>query len=704
MAALQKIRSKSGLLVGIIAVGLLAFVFPWSEVSTFVNKMRDKAFVVNGEVVTTGEYATRISQFENFQKIMSGQNSLDERATSQIREAVYQQMVKEALLDDQAEKLGLAVTAKELEDMIYGLNPTPVLYQIPIFMNPQTGQFDKGFMMQFLSDIQQDPSKLSPEQGAEIIARREVWAFIENMIKYQRLEEKYASLVAGSILVGDTEAKAAYDDSKNIADIAYVVQRYSALADSTVQVSDKEIRDLYDKRKNNYKLDNELRVISYFIKDVIPSDEDFSAVEQEMTAIYDKLVTTENPAVIVNEYSSNQYVDAFMAVSGLPADAKKFAQDASKGDIYGPVREGQSFIMYKLVDRANAADSVKLQMIPMPQGMDFRTTEHVADSLMSVIKGGKDFSAVAEEVIPGSNGGELGWMNEMTLSGAGIAKECFAASKGEVLKLNLQGQSVLIRIQDKTNPVPKVKLAVVQMPVIVSDKTQNAIDNELNQFVAESGNMQDFDNAAMSRGYAIISNARISPSDMFLGQATGTRQVIHWAFNNKVGTVNKFDNISDKRVVAVIKSEIKGDYLPVSEVSSELKAELIKDKKAEKMIADLNAKNLSSLDAYAQATEGRVDTAKFVTFQTSNITGVGYEPVMNVAAKKGQLNKIESPQKGRGGVYILNVINKTEDTKEFEAALMKQSIKQNNFYQMMSQAFPVLMHKMKVEDNRVKFW
>jgi len=706
MAALQKIRSKSGLLVGIIAVGLLAFVFPWGEVSTFANKMRDKAFVVDGTVVTTGEYASRIAEWENFQKIMSGQSTLDEQTTSQIRESAYQQMVKEMLLDNQAEKLGLAVTKEELDDMVYGATPSPVLYQIPFFANPQTRQFDKARLVEFISSINQDPAGLNPDQASEITARREVWAFIERMIKYQRLEEKYASLMAGAILVSDTEAKASYEDSKSSADIAYVVQRYSTLPDSAVQVSDKEIKDLYDKRKNNFKLKSELRVISYFIKDVVPSDEDYAVVEKEMAEIHEKLVMAENPATVVNEYSSNQYIDAFIAVSSLPADAKSFVQSATVGSIYGPVRDGQSYVMYKLVGQTMAADSVRLQMIPMPQGMDMKTTQHVADSIMSVIKGGKEFSAVAEEVIPGSNGGEIGWMNEMTLSGAGIAKDCFAASKGDILKLNITGQTMLVRIQDKTNPVPKVKLAVIEMPVIISDKTQNSIDNELNQFVSENGNMENFDNAALTAGYSIITNAKIAPSDMFLGQASGTRQVIHWAFNNNVGTVNKFDNISDKRVVAIIKSEIKGDYMPVSdaEVTSMLKAELVNEKKAEKIIADLKAKNLTTLDSYAQAIEAKVDTAKFVTFQTNNITGIGYEPVMNVYAKKGQPNKVEAPLKGRTGVYILDVINKTEDTKEYNATLAKQTQKQNNLYQITSQAYPILLDRMKVEDNRVKFW
>ncbi|MDR1881851.1 MAG: SurA N-terminal domain-containing protein [Prevotella sp.] len=702
MAALQKIRSKSGLLVGIIAVGLLAFVFPWNEVSTFVNKMRDKAFVVNGTVVTTKEYSEKIAEWENFQKIMSNQTSLDESATSQIREMVYQQMVKEKMLDEEARKLGLAVTSEELNDMVYGNVVAPILYQIPFFANPQTGRFDKTYLMQFLSDINQDPAGMQEPNRSEIMARREIWAFIQNMMKYQRLEEKYASLVAGALLVSDTEAKAAHEDSRNVAGIAYVVQRYSSLADSAVQVSSKEIKALYDLRKKNYKLDTELRKISYFIKDVVPGDEDYAAVEQEMNTAYEKLKMTDNPAAVLSEYSSS-YPDVFMAVSALPADAKTFVQSASKGDIYGPVRDDRTYLMYKLMDRTTAADSIKLQIIPLPQGLDEKTSAHIADSLQSVIKGGKDFAVVAEELFPGSNGGDLGWTDEMKLASAGIAQECFTAAKGDILKLKVGGQDQLIRITDKTNPVPKVKLAVIQMPVIISDKTQNAIDNELNQFVSESGNIENFDKAAQAKGYGLISNSVISPSEVALGQATGSRQVIHWAFNEKPGTVKKFD-MSDKRIVAIVKNEITGDYMPVSEVASALKAELVNDKKAEKIIADLKAKNPLSLDACAQAVGGRVDTVNFVTFQTNNLSGIGYEPLMNIYSKLGRINKLEAPMKGKSGVYVLSVINKTEDTKEFDAKQTKQSLKQSNYYQMMSQAIPVLKNKMKIEDNRVKFW
>lgn len=708
MAALQKIRSKSSLLIGVIALGLLAFVLPWSEISSFINKSKDKAFTVDGEVVTTKQYADRIAQWEHFQKIMSGQNSLDENATLQIREMVYQQMVKEIILDKQAAQLGLNVTKEELNDMVTGPNVAPILHQIPFFVNPQTGQFERAALNQFIQTISQDETNLPENQRAEIQARREIWTFIQNMMKYQRLEEKYSAIVAGIVIPTATEAKSAFDDSKTQASISYVVQKYTSIADSLVakEVTDKDIKALYDQRKNNFKLESELRKISYFVKDVVPSDEDYAAVEKEINAIHDKFVATDNPGLLVNEYSNNQYVDAFISVNTLPADMKEFAQTATIGQVNGPERNEQSYIMYKLVDRTSAADSVKLQMIPLPQGLDQATATHISDSLLNVIKGGKDFSALANELMPGSNGGNIGWATEMALASAGgdLIKKCFGAAKGDVFNVSINGQTQIVRVEDKTNPVAKVKIALIQMPVIVSDKTQNSVDNELNQFVAENGNVQNFDNAALTKGYNIISNAVVSPSDMLLGQVAGSRQVISWAFNNKVGSVKKFDNLTNKRIIAVVKNEISGDYMPVSEVSAMLKAELINDKKAEKIIADLKSKNLTSLDGYAQAIAGRVDTVNFVTFQTNNISGVGYEPLLNVYAKHGQVNKLEAPKKGKSGVYVIDVTSKTENTATFDPAQSKQMIRQSNMYQLMSQAMLVLKEKMNVKDNRVAFW
>lgn len=707
MAVLQTLRTKAaGLLIGILGLALLAFILSdlFSSGNAWYNKFKDKAFSVDGEVVPTKKYADRIEEWETFEKLRRNVTSLDEPIQAQIRESVYQQMVKEMMLADQAEKLGLSVSQEEMDDMAYGTNISPVLYSVGFFTDPQTGQFDKNALTQFLTQVKQDISSVQDVQvQSQLIELKKVWAFIENMMKYQRLEEKYNALLAKTILVNNSEVKQSFEDTKNVADFAYVVQRYNTIPDSTIQVSESEVKALYETRKNNYKLDTDLRKISYFIRDVIPSEEDYDAVAKEMDAAKNKLLTTNNPALVVNEYSSSQFIDAFVAVSALPQDAKKFAETASINEIYGPIRDDQSYVMYKLLDKTIAPDSIKLQVLPLPQNLDATITNQIADSLLNVIKAGKDFATVAQERAPGSNAGEAVWVNEMMLANTfGIGKQCFAANKGDILKLSLNGNLSLVRIDDKTKPVAKVKIASIYMPVLVSDKTQNTIDNELNQFLTESGKPEKIEADAQNKGYNLISDAMIYPSEPNLQQTPGSRQVIHWAFNEKVGSIKKFD-LSDKRIIAVIKQDIPRGYMPESEVSATLKAELIKDKKAAKMIEDLKSKNLTSLDAYAQQIGTRVDSVHFVTFDSNNISGIGFEPVFNVYSKVGQQNKLNGPLKGENGVYVLDAINKTVDTKEMNAAEIKSKLSQTTTYMMM-QSLAALTEKMKVEDNRVKFW
>ena len=91
-----------------------------------MGRARDRAFVVNGEVITTQQYSEKITEFEEFQKMISGQTSLDENTTFQIREAVYQQMVRNKLIEKQASDLGLVVSKEEINDLVHGESISPI--------------------------------------------------------------------------------------------------------------------------------------------------------------------------------------------------------------------------------------------------------------------------------------------------------------------------------------------------------------------------------------------------------------------------------------------------------------------------------------------------------------------------------------------------------------------------------------------------
>lgn len=704
MSALQKIRSKSTLLVGVIAVGLLAFVVPWGEITQFLNVSKDKAFVVSGDVVKTAQYAQRIEQRENLEKMRSRDGQLNEQQMSQLRDEVYQTMVTEKLLTDQAERLGLNVTDAELNDLVHGINVSPVLFEIPYFVDPQTGQFSREAVNEFLTEIKK-PDSSDPQIRAQQEDLRSLWSYVENRIRLTRLEEKYASLVAGSVLVNNVEAKAYFDDSKEVATIAYVSKSYSDVDDSKVEISDKEIQDLYNIKKENFLTTYPSRTVSYFAKPVAPSEADYKDTESQMLDVRKELEVAENPGMIVNQYSTSQYIDSHFALNSLPEEFKNFVQKASVGEVHGPTRGNRNYTMYKYVAKTVAPDSVKIQTIPV-QSFDPTQAASIADSLQTVLKGGKSFAALAQELYPNMEGMGTGqWYTEPQLAQGGIAEQCFRAAKGEVFKIEMGGITSLVKIEDRTTPVTKVKVAVINMPVIVSDKTNNSIDNEVNKFLSENTNPAEFEKAALNSGYNIVSDAILFPNFPGLENIPSSREVIRWAFNDSKGEIKKFDT-RDARIVAVVKAKSDEGYLPVTntEVRKLLKDELLRNKKAEMLISELKAKNASSLSTLASALETSVDSARFVTFQTNNISGVGYEPALNVYAKQGKVNSLSQPVKGNTGVYVMNVANKTQENNEYNEAMIKNML-QGNYAQMLSySAIYPLTTKMDVEDNRVKFY
>ena len=708
MAILQKIRDRSGLLIAVIGVALLAFILGdlLTSGNTFLRKYQDKAFVVDGDIVSTQEYFDRVAEWEEFQKMISGDNSFDENATAQIRDIVYQQMVKERVLDLQAKKLGLSVSKEEINDLVHGDVISPLLQQLPLFVDPQTGMFDKSTLISFLTTINTDESMLPPEQVPMIRQYKSIWLFIENLIKYQRLEEKYGTLLSSAVMVNDVEAETTFEQSQQNADIIYAVQNYYTIPDSVASVSDGEIKKFYNENQHLFKTTTPIAKVTYFTKEIVPSDEDFDEVEAMTAEVHEKLLTTTNTASVVSDYSDVPFLDAYLSAKSLSPDERSFVQSAEVSDVYGPFRDGDSFKLFKYLGKTVAPDSVRLRMIGIPENManDSLVTAFV-DSLHTVIKEGKDFAEVANEINPQSNGGEVGWVREIDLVQAGpnVAQSIFSIPTGTVSKLSMPGQQTLIYVEEKTNPIEKYKLAVINMPVIVSDKTQNNIDNELNQLVSDPEIKTNFRQLAQEKGYSVVPSQTISSTDHLLGQIQGSRQIVNWAFNEKEGAIKKFD-LSRNRVVARVDRIMPSGITPLSEVSDNISSLLIRDKKAEKIISELEAKNITTLEDYAQAMNTETDSVRFIDFNTTNITNLGAEPMLNAYAAYAPLNTVVGPLKGNMGVFVLSVINREQASENYDAEEQKINIQSNNLYRLQAQAIEVLKDKMKVVDNRYKFY
>ncbi|HQI89817.1 MAG TPA: SurA N-terminal domain-containing protein, partial [Tenuifilum sp.] len=198
MATLERIRNRAGVLVSVV-IGLALFAFILGDFITsggvFFNRSQMEIAEIAGSSISYEEYQARVSENENLQKLFSQQSSLNEQQMLQIREQVWQDLLRANILQPEYKRLGLVIHEDELFDMVQGRNIHPFISQQ--FGDPQTGEVNKAFLTNFLQNLDRDPRA------------KAYWLFIENEIQKDRLFNKYLTLVRKGLGVTSLQAKRA---------------------------------------------------------------------------------------------------------------------------------------------------------------------------------------------------------------------------------------------------------------------------------------------------------------------------------------------------------------------------------------------------------------------------------------------------------------------------------------------------------------
>ncbi|MDR2146766.1 MAG: SurA N-terminal domain-containing protein, partial [Tannerella sp.] len=336
MATLEKIRGKAGLLVGIVGLALFAFIIGdlLNSGSSLFRKNQTTVVVVDGNTIDYQDYMNRVNELTEIYKIQSGSQESPSEYASQINQSVYNEIVSEIILGKRLDKLGIAVTPEEMLDMTEGENISPVLRQIPMFQNPETGSVNRNAILQFLNRIK-DMDSYPEETRAQLAQAKMMWDFWEKNIKMNRLNEKYLTLLSKSVVPNSLDAQDAFNSSLQNSDIVYVMERFANVADSTIVIPKADIEKLYNERKNMFRQSGSA-VIDYIAVDIVPSPEDFTRVSEEMNEIRKEMETTDNVPALVNE-NLGRYVDAFSSTADFAGDRTltDFATTAEIGAIEG---------------------------------------------------------------------------------------------------------------------------------------------------------------------------------------------------------------------------------------------------------------------------------------------------------------------------------------------------------------------------------
>ena len=705
MATLQKIRSQAGLLVGVVGLALFAFIIGdfLNSGSTFFNQRKETILTVDGRSIGIQDFQVRTTEMEEIYKIQSGNSSIPEDIHSQIRESAFESMIREILLREKSQKIGFTVTKEELKDLLMGDYISPLVQQLPMARNPQTGNFDKNALIQFLQLIESGEYDDNPNFQAQ----KTYWLFIEQTVKQQKMEEKFSNLVSKAIVTNSLDAKATFDANGGMnVDFDFVDQSFATIPDDQVTVSDAEIQKLYNKRKEQFKQD-ETVVISYIAVDIAPSQEDFAKVVETLNKVKPALETAVSATDIVNDYSDVPFADVFMSSSNMTIGIRNFVEGASVGSVSDLLLFNTTYHLVKLLDKTMAHDSIKINQIALPQ-LDDQAMTHLTDSLIDVINKGKTFSELATELTGGRSNGELGWMTEIDLLRASdeqFKKSVFNAPLNKVFIAKSTYGTHLVLVTEKTAPITKFKVADIQIDVTPSSDTYKDLYNNLAKYVSQNKTSDAFKSSAQEAGYLCHTEVPVGKNAQMIGSLRNVRPVIRWAFDQKKGAVS--DNIfecQDKFVIVAVEGFQRDGYRPLASVSDMLKRELLNEKKGEKIVNDLKGKQFDSLEQYAEAMSSSIQSAQSVNFATHNIPGIGTEPVINVKAPLMEVGKISQPLRGNNAVYVLKVTKQQESEGKFDLQFQKQLSDMGNSYRFKHLVIQTLREKSKIVDERIRFY
>ena len=713
MAALGKIRSKGVLLICIISLGLFAFIaeeaFRSCESSS--NDARQQVGEVLGEKINVTEFQKLVDEYTEVIKMQQGQDNLNEDQLNQVKDMVWNTYVQTKLIENETKKLGLTVTDAELQNVLTeGTNP--MLMQTP-FVNQQTGRFDVNALKKFLAEYKAQ-GQANPQLAKQYDTIYKYWTFIEKALRQQLLAQKYQGLFAHCFLSNKVEAQMAFNDQNQESQIQLAALSYSSIDDNKVQISDADLKAKYDEVKGRFKQYVESRDIKYVDVQVKASAADRAALQKEFAGYSQALASATDASDVVRKSTSLvNYLGVPVSKDAYPYDIAQRLDSMAVGST-SKVFENNSdntLNVIKLVSKQLLPDSVQYRQIQVA-GATAEESAKRADSIYNALKAGADFEVIAKKY---GQTGEKTWLTTRQYQSApsldhntkDYIMSLNTMSVNELKNVALSQGNLIVQVVDRKGMINKYVAAVVKKNVTFSKDTYSAAYNKFSSFVSANLTADAIVKNAAKAGFNVQERKDVTTAEHNLAGIRSTRDAMRWLFDAKKGDVSPLYECGDNdHLLVVVLDNINNvgyRSLDDAQVKEYVKGEVLKDKKAEMLMAKLNG--VKSVAA-AKAKGANVSTVNQVTFAAPVFvpaTGAS-EPALSgavAATAKGKFCKL--PVKGNAGVYVFEVTNKTQRPGKFDAATEMQKLRQKEM-QMAGNFMNELYIKAKVVDNRYLFF
>lgn len=719
MTALGKIRSKGILLIIIIGLGLFAFIAEEAFRSCNGIKGQNSQQIgeVLGEKIYVQDFQKLLDEYQDAMKLTMRTDNLSEDQLNQLKDQVWQQLVSERVMKEDCKKLGLTVTEDELQNVLNdGTNQ--LLTQTP-FVNQQTGRFDVSILKQFIDAYRKAEASNNSQQLDQMRPAYNYWLFVEKNLRTQLLAQKYQSLLANCVLSNKVEAKMAFNEENEEAQIQLASIAYNTIKDADIKVTDEELKAKYEELKPAFRQQQETRDVKMVDVQVKASATDRAQLQKDMAGYQKQLAAAADPTQVVSKSGSMiQYI-------GLPVSGKAFQQYpdiASKIDSMAVGTTGvventkdNTYNIVRILSRTELPDSVEFRQIQVG-GKTLEAARASADSIQKALAAGGDFQAIAKRYGQDSTttwftGAMYEQASTMSQDNRTYIEALLNGAVGSTQNIELTQGNVVIQVLNRKAMKSKAVAAVIKKEIRFSDNTYSKAYNRFSQFVTQSqASLADLQKHATKFGYTVQDLNDFATSSHTVGNVggSGIRDAIKWIFEAKEGEVSQLFEAGKENdhllVLCMTKIHPQG-YRPWddAQVKEILKREVIRDKKAEMIMAKL--KGVNSIAA-AQAKGAKVSTVNQITFAAPafiQATGAAEPALSGAVAATAQGKFCSAPVKGNAGVYVFQVVKKQMRPAKYNEEQQIQMCRQRAM-QYMGNFMQDLVFGAGVVDNRYLFF
>lgn len=688
MAMIDRIRSKSWLVIVVVGLGLVLFLIPPDAFASLFGKGQNPDIgAINGRVMKAVEWNDLVAKRRGLFNYNSGNNS--------VYNDVWNDYIERTMLEAEYRELGLVITEEELEGIMFGENLSPYVLRTH-YNNMDT--------------LSRETVRTQWEQIQ--IQNIDYYTGHIEIIKQRRLKEKFDNLLKKGLYANKLDGKYSYAYNNDVVNIQYVTKSYVEIADSLITWTDADVRAYYNKHKQDEEWKNaeDSRVVEFIYFSVTPTALDSADLKSELEALKSGWSAADNDsAFVAANTATGTYVKLNYADGDFAGTENARLTADSTGSIVGPYHDGGFMRIAKILGRElnTTLDSSHVRHILL--GNDNKTKDMAmlrtkADSLKREIQKNKNFEAMVTQYSedPGSknNGGKY-WVRKGQMVPE-FEKASFEGKIGDLQIINTDYGVHIVEVIEYDPEVMETKISVIDKPIVASERTLRAGKGDAQNFSIAYTDSVSFRTAADTMGMNIQKVPNLRRTDQNAAGLKNPGELISWAYNSdtEIGQVSHPMQIDDQIVIALLTDKKEKGVPSFANVKDKAEKETINEKKAEYIIEKMKTGN--NLEEIAAAVGGAVKTADGMKMMSNVVPGNNGNEFEVVGLAFGiPVGEMSLPIKGKSGVYVISPTSEVKKAEAKESYLDDQSKLVDNWQSRTAYGpFNSMKDNARIKDNR----